>query len=47
MLHWAAVCRQGPTAPIKPLDKWKDWLLPDVHGFYKWARVRCRLGRVG
>ena len=25
MLRWAAV------------DPWRDWLLPDLHGFYKWV----------
>ena len=37
MLCWAAVYRQGPVEPILVLDPWKDWLPPDLHGFYKWA----------
>ena len=37
MLRWAAVCRQGPVGPVLILDPWKDWLPPDVHGFYKLA----------
>ena len=37
MLRWAAVCRQGPVGPILILDPWKDWLPPDLHGFYKLA----------
>ena len=34
MLWWAAVCRQGPTGPVLTLDPWRDWLPPDLHGFY-------------
>ena len=37
MLRWSAVCWQGPVGPILSLDPWKDWLPPDLHGFYKWA----------
>ena len=37
MLWWAAVCRQGPTGPMKTVDPWRDWLLLDLHGFYKWV----------
>ena len=36
MLRWAAVCRQGPAGSIKTVDPWWDWLLHDLHGFYKW-----------
>ena len=35
MLRWAAVCSQGSTGPMKTVDPWRDWLLPDLHGFYK------------
>ena len=37
MLWWSAVCRQGPTGPIHTLEPWKDWLPPDLHGFYSWV----------
>ena len=37
MLRWAAVCRQGPTGPVLTLDPWRDWLPPDLHGFYAWV----------
>ena len=37
MLRWAAVCRQGPTGPVTSLDPWRDWLPPDLHGFYAWV----------
>ena len=37
MLRWAAVCRQGPTGPMKTVDPLRDWLLPDLLGFYKWV----------
>ena len=37
MLRWAAVCRQGPTGPMKTVDPLRDWLLPDLRGFYKWV----------
>ena len=37
MLRWAAVCRQGPIGPISTLEPWKDWLPPDLHGFFKWV----------
>ena len=33
MLRWAAVCREGPTGPVRTLKPWRDWLLPDLHGF--------------
>ena len=36
MLRWAAVCRQGPIGPMSTLEPWKDWLPPDLHGFFKW-----------
>ena len=35
MLRWAAVCRQGTTDPISTLEPWREWLPPDLHGFYK------------
>ena len=37
MLRWAAVRRQGPAGPVLTLDPWKDWLPPDLHGFYAWV----------
>ena len=37
MLRWAAVCRQGPTGPVQTLEPWRDWLLPDLHGFHDWV----------
>ena len=37
MLRWAAVCRQGPTGLVATLEPWRDWLPPDLHGFYKWV----------
>ena len=37
MLRWAAVCRQGPTGPMKTVDPCRDWHLPDLHGFNKWV----------
>ena len=37
MLWWASVCRQGPTGPVLTLEPWKDWLPPDLHGFYAWV----------
>ena len=37
MLRWSAVCRQGPTVSVMTLDPWRDWLLPDSHGFYAWV----------
>ena len=37
MLRWTAVCRQGPIGPIYTLEPWRDWLLPDLHGFHKWV----------
>ena len=37
MLRWAAVCRQGPTGPVVTLDPWRDWLPPDLHGFFTWV----------
>ena len=35
MLWWAAVCGQSPTCLIKAFDPGRDWLLPNLHGFYK------------
>ena len=37
ILRWAAVCRQGPTGPVVTLDPWRDWLPPDLHGFFAWV----------
>ena len=38
LFYWAAVCRQGPTGPVlNSLEPWKDWLPPDLHGFYAWV----------
>ena len=34
---WEAVCRYGPCGPISSLHPWDNWLLPDLHGFYKWV----------
>ena len=34
---WEAVCRHGPCGPISSLDPWERWILPDLHGFYKWV----------
>ena len=41
MLRWSAVCRQGPTGPVQTLEPWKDWLPPDLHGFYAWVVCIC------
>ena len=35
--YWGAVCRHGPCCPISSLDPWDKWILPDLHGFYKWV----------
>ena len=35
--YWEAVCRHGPCGPISSLDPWDMWILPDLHGFYKWV----------
>ena len=32
-----AVCRHGPCGPISSLLSWEKWILPDLHGFYKWV----------
>ena len=37
MPKWAAVCRQDPTGPVLTLEPWRDWLPPDLHGFYVWV----------
>ena len=37
MLRWAAVCTQGPAGPVISFDPWRDWLPPDLHGFYAWV----------
>ena len=34
---WGAVCRHGPCGPISSLHPWDNWLVPDLHGFYKWV----------
>ena len=31
------MCRQGPTGLMKTVDPWRDWLLHDLHVFYKWV----------
>ena len=35
--YWEAVCRHGPCGPISSLSPWDRWILPDLHGFYKWV----------
>ena len=35
--YWEAVCRHGPCGPVSSLDLWNQWILPDLHGFYKWV----------
>ena len=35
--YWEAVCRHGPCGPISSLGPWDRWILPDLHGFYKWV----------
>ena len=35
--YWGAVCRHGPCGPISSLHPWDNWLLPDLHGFYRWV----------
>ena len=35
--YWDAVCRHGPCGPISSLHPWNNWILPDLHGFYKWV----------
>ena len=37
--YWDAVCRHGPSGPICSLHPWDGWVLPDLHGFYKWVFV--------
>ena len=37
VLRWASVRRQGPTGPVLTLEPWRDWLPPDLHGFYAWV----------
>ena len=32
-----AVCRHGSCGPIYSLHPWDGWILPDLHGFYKWV----------
>ena len=34
---WDAVCRHGPCGPISSLHPWNNWILPDLHGFYRWV----------
>ena len=31
-----AVCDQRPCGPVRSLELWVHWILPDLHGFYKW-----------
>ena len=35
--YWEAVCRHGPCGPISSLHPWDRWILPDLHGFYRWV----------
>ena len=35
--YWRAVCRHGPCGPISSLHPWDNWVLPDLHGFYRWV----------
>ena len=37
MLRSAAVCKQGLVSPVTTLEPWKDWHLPDLHGFNIWV----------
>ena len=34
--YWEAVCRHGPCGLVSSFDPWDKWILPDLHGFYKW-----------
>ena len=34
---WDDVCRHGLCGPICSLHPWDEWVLPDLHGFYKWV----------
>ena len=31
--YWGAVCRHGPCGPVRSLEHWVHWILPDLHGF--------------
>ena len=33
--YWDAVCHHGPCGPISSLHPWDNWILPDLHGFYR------------
>ena len=33
--YWDAVCRHGSSGPICSLHPWDEWVLPDLHGFFK------------
>ena len=35
--RWKAVCDLGPWGPLHSLKPWVPWILPDLHGFYKWV----------
>ena len=35
--YWDAVCRHGPCGPISSLHPWDNWILADLHGFFKWV----------
>ena len=41
--YLSAVCRHGPCGPISSLHPWENWVLPDLHGFYRWflTPLRC------
>ena len=35
--YWEAVCRQGPCGPVRCPEPCVNWILLDLHSFYKWA----------